>query len=332
MSSVNKRLSGIELLRIIGMVLVMFGHSHLRLVQMPDSQLIVESPFLSYIDILLRSITTAGVGIFVAISGWFGIRFKKHGIAKYIYMVLFTLWLIYGIVIAFHVAEFNFNGIKMSLSFFEGYWFVIGYLGLYIVSPLLNKFVEFASKKEMQMLLLSYYLFQCYYSWLSGWYDYYAGYSIFLFAGIYLTAAYLRKYPIPWIEKHALSIWVAVVLLTAFIALVTIFYWGNAGRQIRDDNPLVIIASVLLVMCFNKLKFKNVIINWLAASCFTVYLIHYNPFIYPFFMKVMQYVYSSYNGLSYSIMFLFILLLIYLACTLFDQVRIATWNLLNKVL
>lgn len=325
------RSSNIELLRVIAMILIMFGHSHLRIQSFPSVDNIAANPILFFVDIILRSITTTGVGIFIAMSGWFGIKFKTKGLSKYLFLVFFILWAIYGISIALHTAEFNFSGIKTSLCFYEGYWFVLGYLGLYLMSPLLNTFIEHATKKELQIVLLSYFLFQSYVSWLSGWYDYYSGYSIILFAGIYLTAAYFKKYPIDWIEKYAPHLWTATILLMTVIAYLSLWGLGFAGRQIRDDNPLTIIASILLVVTFSKLKFQNRLVNWLAASCFAVYLIHYSPFVYPYLMQIMRNVYQQYDGLIYTMVLLAALLAIYVGCALFDQIRILCWNILQKI-
>jgi len=324
------RLSNIELLRIIAMLLIMFGHSYLRLRHLPDSEIVKLSPFSSYWNVLLSCITTTGVGIFIAISGWFGIKFKGIGIAKYIYLVLFLLWGLYVSAIAFHVTEFNLSGIKISLGFYEGYWFVISYLGLYIMSPLLNIFIEKASKKDIELFLLFFFFFQSYFSWMSGWYDYYGGYSILLFSGIYIASGYLRKYPIQWLFRNAFLLWIITVLMMALIAMLSLTGFGHAARQIRDDNPLAILASIFAVLSFLHLKFHCSFVNWLAASCFAVYLIHYSPFVYPYFMKLVGYIFSGYCGLAFCLLFLLFLMGVYLACTLVDQIRIISWNLLTS--
>ena len=313
------RSSNLELLRIVAMLLIMFGHSHLRIHQMSN-----------FFDVILSCITTTGVGIFIAISGWFGIHFRKQGLAKYLFQVLFILWAVYGIAIALDITHFDAAGIKISLTFYEGYWFIMGYLGLYLISPILNSFIENTSKRQFQLVLLSYYLFQGYYSWLSAWYDYYGGYSIILFGGIYLTAAYLRKYPITFLQKNAHWILVGTILLMSLIAYFSLMKLGHAARHIRDDNPLVILVSVLFVLCFSKLKFQSRFVNWMAASCFAVYLIHYNPFVYPYFMQLIRDVYAQYNGLMYGLVLLLALVMVYVICTLFDQLRVVSWTLLQK--
>lgn len=327
----KERLSNIELLRIIAMLFVMFGHTHIRISPMMHGEDMLLAPIASFFNTMMACVSTAGVGIFIAISGWFGIRFKLSGVARYLYIVLFTLWATYGISIACGISEIDFEGIKVSLGFYHGYWFIMGYLGLYLISPILNSFIEHASKQQHQIVLLSYFLYQSYYSWISGWYDYYDGYSIIMFGGIYLTAAYIRKYPIIWLKKHSEILIVATNLLLTTIAFLSQWQLGHAARQIRDDNPLVILLSVLFILSFSKLKFQCRIINWLAGSCFAVYLIHFSPFVYPYFIRVVQYIYTNHNGLSYAVILFATFIAVYIACTIFDQIRILTWNVINRI-
>lgn len=328
----TKRQSNIELLRIVAMMFILFGHTHLRLNHMTQGEAVVQMPISSFFNTMMACISTTGVGIFIAISGWFGIRFKTSGLLKYIYIVLLTLWAIYGIAIWSGTTEFNFEGIKISMGFYHGYWFIMGYLGLYLISPILNTFIDHASRKEYQIVLLSYFLFQAYCSWLSGWYDYYDGYSIIMFGGIYLTAAYIRKYPIEVLKRHTGVIFTATALLATCIALLSQWKLGHAARQIRDDNPLVILMCIMFVLGFSKIKFHSRIINWLAASCFAVYLIHFSPFVYPYLMQLVQYVYAQYDGVTYTVILLLLLCGIYIGCTLIDQIRIVCWSLAKKLL
>lgn len=325
---VKVRRSNMELLRIIAMIFIMLGHSYVRLVHNGQEGVFGGSLFWRS---LMSAIVTSGVGVFIAISGWFGIRFKLQSLAKYLFLVYFILFFLYGIAIVFNITNLSIQGVLISLGFADGYWFVLGYLGLFLISPLLNMFIEHASKKDFQILLLSYFVFQSYVSWLSGWYNYYDGYSIIMFAGIYLSAAYVRKYPIKWIEQRASILWIITILAIAVIATLSMWKFGHAGRQIRDDNPLIIFAGILMLLSFKKLTFHSKIVNWLAASSFAVYLIHYSPFVYPYFMKGMRYLYYHFDGMIYGVTLLIALLIVFFVCTLFDQLRIFCWKIVQPL-
>lgn len=320
------RQSNLELLRIVAMFLVLFGHIHLRIHPFPNMETVNQNPIQSFFDVMLSCVSTMGVGIFIAISGWFGIHFRKSGIVSLLFQVFFFLWTIYISSVIFNQAVFNADGIKVCLTFYNGYWFVLGYFGLYLLSPILNSFIETASQNLFKTVLLSFLLFQSYYSWITAWYDYYNGYSIILFSFIYLTSAYFRKYPVKWIEEYALWLFIATVLIIASIATFSLSEFDHAFRQVRDDNPLVILACVLLLLSFIKLKFQNKVVNWLAASCFSVYLIHFNPYIYPSLMNKMMNLYEMCSGLVYCFMLLLSLSVVYLSCTLYDQLRKVSWK------
>lgn len=317
-----------ELLRIVAMMLILFGHTHIRLHTIEYGQ--EQMSMVPFFNTMMACISTIGVGLFISISGWFGIKFKTKGLLKYLYYVLFTLWAVYGITIANGITGLNLYGIKVSLGFYEGYWFIIGYLGLYLISPILNLFMEHATKKEYKIVLLSYFLFQACYSWLSAWYDYYDGYSIIMFGGIYLTAAYIRKYPVGLLYKHSNTLIIATLLLMSCVAYISLQKFGHAARQIRDDNPLVILLSILFVISFSKLQLQSQIINWLAGSCFAVYLVHFSPFVYPYLMQGVKTIYIHFDGVIYASSLFLLFIAVYIACTLFDQIRILTWNLMCK--
>lgn len=321
-TKLKTRMSNYELLRIVAMLLIMFGHSHLRIHPFAGC----DTPLMTFLQSLSACVSTMGVGIFITISGWFGIRYKAKGLVQYLFQVSFVLWTVYALAIIIGVTSFNSIGIKESIGLYEGYWFIIGYLGLYIISPILNSFIENASKKTCLTILASLLLFQSFYSWLTAWYDYYNGYSIILFTSIYLTAAYFRKYPVAWIEKYAPWLFSIIVLVMALVTTSSLTIFGHAARMVRDDNPLVITACVLLLLSFKKLHFQNKVINWLAASCFSVYLVHYNPYVYPYFMSIMKYVYGEYAGLVYCGALILALCAVYLICTLFDQFRVIAWH------
>ena len=72
-------------------------------------------------------------------------------------------------------------------------WFIKAYLGLYIIAPVLNAFVNNAEKKAFQKVLLSFFIFQTAYSWISGGAVFFeGGYSTMSFIGLYLLARYVK--------------------------------------------------------------------------------------------------------------------------------------------
>ena len=67
-------------------------------------------------------------------------------------------------------------------------------MGLYLFAPVINSFIENASKKQVQIFLISFYLFQTVYAWISpnGAAFFQTGYSSISFIGLYMLARYIR--------------------------------------------------------------------------------------------------------------------------------------------
>lgn len=155
----NLRQSGIELLRIVAIVMVLVCHANARVLGLPSRAEVFSVPAPSIARMLFGAMAVYGVNIFVMISGWFGIHAKPKGLANLLFEVLFLLWGIYAVFLLTGNATFNMHDIKVCLALTDEYWFVMAYVGLYIFSPVLNAFVEKASKRELQLLLVGFYVF-----------------------------------------------------------------------------------------------------------------------------------------------------------------------------
>lgn len=329
MSNIQRQ-SNIELLRIVSIFFVLIGHAFGVVLGMPDANDIDASPTTSFLRILLGAAALGGVNIFVLISGWFGIHSNKRGLAKYIYQVVFLLWGIYAVALLSGKAELNLSGIKTSMGIYEGYWFVMAYLGLYLLSPVLNAFADNATKRQFQILLIGFYLFQCYYCWIMGMVNYFNGYSITFFCGLYLTARYVRLYPIPFLERNAWSIYIAITLFLAVAATTGIRFAGSPLKLLRYDNPLEIVACVCFLLGFLKIKLQSSVVNTLAKSCFAVYIIHFNPFVFPYFKMGVEWIDSNCNSVVFITAMFMYLIVVYLICSAIDSLRLLSWNIILR--
>ncbi len=331
MTLTGKRQSNFELLRILAMLFILIGHANGVVMGMPSSGEILSTPISSVTRIFFMSIAIGGVNIFVLISGWFGIRASKKGLLKYAFQVFFLLWCILLCFIFTGREALTVNNLKISLGLTSEYWFVMAYMGLYILSPVLNQFIQHADKQLFQKVLIAFYLFQCYYSWIGGFVSYFEGYSVVFFCGLYLTAAYIRRYPPEVIENCPFTVYFTLSCLIVIIVCLSIVNFDNAMKMLRYDSPLVIITSVGLLVGFSKIRFHNALINWLAASCFAVYIIHFNPFIFSYFKNGVELLNSEFQGPIYVIILGFFLFIVYLGCVLLDQPRIVIWNIFCKI-
>ena len=318
----NLRQSGIELLRIVAIVMVLVCHANARVLGLPSRAEVFSVPAPSIARMLFGAMAVYGVNIFVMISGWFGIHAKPKGLAKLLFGVLFLLWGIYAVFLLTGNATFNMHDIKVCLALTDEYWFVMAYVGLYIFSPVLNAFVEKASKRELQLLLVGFYVFQCYYCWASGTLDYFSGYSITFFFGLYLTARYFRLYPVRILSRHGGLVYVASLAVVTTVSVVALVLVGNWARMLRYDNPLVIVGAIGLLNAFSHLRFHSRLVNSLATACFAVYIIHFDPLVFHYFAMAVKSIYNSTSGLVTVAAISMFLVAVFLACWLVDRVRL----------
>ena len=326
----KQRQSNIELLRILAIFCVLMGHGCWMVLGMPSSKDISEHFTLEFSRLLIGGLTIGSVNVFVLISGWFGIHPSAKGLGKFLYQIAFLLWGIYIVFLLTGNAAFSLSDIQPSMGIYEGYWFIMAYLGMYILSPILNEFTEKASKKQFELTLAALFIFQCYYCWGWSMVNYFSGYSLVFFCFLYLLARYVRIYPISIINNHYLSIYVVSSIAISLIACIGIWLIGSPMKMLRYDNPLTILSALGLLVTFSKIKITSKFINQLAKSCFAVYIIHFNPFIFPYFKKGATIIANNYNGLLYALIIFCYLIVVYLGCSSVDRLRLLTWSMITK--
>lgn len=311
----KERESNMELLRIVAMLLVLIVHVDFAALGFPTHEEAVTMTGTTIWRYLFEGLALVCVNVFVLLSGWFGIRASKKGFFKFVTEVLFfgIVCLVFSICMgvessAIGTAPTMWLRIRNTLIFTSPlYWFVISYMGLYILSPVLNSFIEKASQKELGLTLLFFMLFQTVIGWLvssdpeRG--QFASGYSILSFIGLYLLARYVKLYPGKLTTKgkiHDLGLYLALCLLNASIGFAACYFDINGvnSRIVAYTNPLVIFASLYLLLFFSKLQIKSKVINWIGAGAFGVFLLHLNENIYfPYFKPAIQSAWANYDGL-----------------------------------
>lgn len=325
------RQSNIELLRIISIFFVLVGHAGMALGGLlPDRADLADNSLQSVAVLALNAVSVGGVNIFVLISGWFGIRASRRGLGKFLFQVAFLLWGIFAVFLATGLAPVSVDNIKASLGIYEGYWFVMAYLGLYILSPMLNAFVEKATQRQLGLLLILFYLFQIHYCWIWSMVNYFGGYSVVFFCGLYLTARYVRLYPISFLQRHPWSVYSILVTLIFVVSAAGIYLTGHPVKMLRYDNPMVIIANVAILIGFSKMTVQKLWINTLATTCFAIYIIHFHPLVFPYFSQGLQTIAATFCGWRRLATVTGFLCLVFIACSMVDFTRQAAWRLISK--
>ena len=335
----KERDSNMELFRILAMFLVLVVHADFFSLGAPTSAEISTSSLSSFTRLFFESLSIGCVDMFVLLSGWYGIRPKIKSFSNFIFQCAFFLLSIYAFCLLFHLSELNIRGIMGCLLLLKWNWFIKAYLLLYILSPVINSFVESSTQKLHRNVLICFFIFQSIFSWIVNAAVFFeSGYSTISFIGLYLLARYFSKYKSRWMTYDR-KVYLLVFILVSFIGAVASYAFGVFripyfnGLIFRYDSPVVILASLSLLIYFSKLHFHSKIINWIGASSFAVFLLHTNPNLCEqHFIPMIQKIYSLNEGMVCVLNIGAFLLIIYVVAILLDQIRKITWYKLELLL
>lgn len=122
--------------------------------------------------------------------------------------------------------------------------------------------------------------------------------------------------------------------MTIIPAIIAFVGFKNSWNRIHStyySSPYVITAATFLFLFFAKHEFNNRVINWIACSTFSLYLIHQHPIIVPYFKNMMVFLSESYSTFGYSIIVVILAIAFLFASVLFDKIRIISWKFLCSI-
>lgn len=234
------RSSNIELLRIVAMLFIMFLHLNRENAGLPSITIIEEQPIYAVLWSWLRMINLTGVDVFILISGYFAIRPRVSSVVSLFFQGIFYSVGMYAFWVLTKQTDFSLGELSMHFKPMKVYWFFGSYVWLVLLAPVLNRYVESATKREFGLFLVVYYFFACGMEWwMSASSELQRGYSVLAFIGLYLLARYVRLHGGRWCElapRYDLLIFLGSTALSALLALV--LFWGM-GRPLVGDDALV---------------------------------------------------------------------------------------------
>lgn len=334
----KERDSNIELLRLIAMFLVLIVHADFFSLGAPKQTETILAPLGAFSRFFFESLSIICVNVFVLISGWFGIRPSAKSFCNFVFQCLFFLVGIYALMLSCGLSSLSVRGIAGCFVMLKWNWFIKAYIGLYILSPILNAFVSNADKKTYKAVLLAFFAFQTLYAWVSNGAVFFEdGYSTMSFIGSYLLARYVRIYfsdkkilPPPYVFLCTFGSITLIITIVSFFS-VRLGLSAISGRMYSYVNPLVIISAMSLLLYFSSLRLKNKMINWCAASSFAIFLLHTNPNLCePYFKPFVLWIYNTYNGIMCLLLIALFLLVVAIAAILIDQIRKLIWKRIAK--
>jgi len=284
--------------------------------------------------IILESISIIGVNVFIFISGYFSIKLK--------FQTIKTLFITVAFYFFFHTGLSLIIGapiqIRNLLFFSNSHYFIVDYLGLALLSPILNKFIDVSGKKEVLVVLLSLIIYEIYFGYFTGaaGSEFDLGYSLLSFSILYLIARYIRLYDVPIIltKYSGVLYWGCVIaLILESIIGIALGYPRLLERVYAYNNPIVILSAMCFFLYFRKLNIHNSnFINHIAKSTLGVLLFHAAIPAYPVIWEYMKQIFISFaNEISPINVFLWgvIILAIFFVAVAVDQFRLYIINCLS---
>ena len=279
----SKRDSNMELLRIVCMLFIVMHH-FITEILVPDLYRHDVSQWDGYRSglYLLNNLLFVGVNVFVLISGYYGIKAKIKGFANLYFQCAFYGLLAYLIHLYVDNASLGMSVIDNSLLVFSHcqWWFIGSYIGLYLLSPLINKGLSLMSIKEHLGVLLVMTFLEIWlgYMWGTGCEP--TGYGVLHMVYIYMIGAYIRRR----VDMDALrnrrwtliGVYLGCIMAMTSLILLNTYVWHSDAAILRPwvyNNPLLIIASVAFFMLFGTFQFSNKWVNFCASSVLAAYLL-----------------------------------------------------------
>ncbi len=292
----NGRHEGLDLLRILAMLMIVFWHFYMHALQRDLDGTGVYTFASTAVSLANYAVTewlallcSICVNVYVLITGYFLLEkpFRFGRILRVWFQALFTGAVIVLLFCLLQPEQHHFGEILSSLNPFRygGYWFVKCYVRLLLVSPLLVFVAHRLSYKGYVVVLLLMVLtgttvaadFPFGYR-----FPFRSGFSLPWFCYLFLTGCYLRRFPLPnWASRF--SVFFAVLTFTAAAwCLPGCFHGGTlspaVSLQVFAYNGVSYFLSVLFFGCFAQLQLSSARLKGMVAAVgpltFGVYLLH----------------------------------------------------------
>ena len=305
----KKRMANLELLRSIAMLMVVLLHYLSKGNYLLP--LVGEMTITGYVSWLLESFAIVAVNVYMLLSGYFLVEsgFKVERLIELVCQVVFYSVLVPIILILcgiLSVEEITTHQILQYIfpTQMLHYWFVTAYVLMYLFLPILSAGVKTVSKVQLQttivLLLLVLSVSKSLLPVRFGLDN--SGYDVVWFICVFLIAAYIRLYGIPFFENASKS-FICYLLAACGIFVVTFgvrAFFFETGRLVRVievaysyNHVLVLFGAIALFYTFTHLKilaesFVGKIACFVGPYTFGVYLLHEQievRFLWPEWLK-----------------------------------------------
>lgn len=338
----TKRETNMDLLRIVGMLMVITIHClSYNLVYNPQIN-IFNSLIIKFLDILVIPANA----IFILLSAYYSID-KKFNLKRILNLWGKTIFYSLLIFLLFKILGQKTNDFQSLFPVISGqYWFIDAYLIMSFLSPILNIIMNKLNKKQNTFLVIFGIVTLGVIRVLVNPTGILMG-AMLPFIFLYIIGAYIKKY----VEIRPKELYMTkYILIAVIITLLSIIIYSVAKRinnaviiylltiifnGIEEYNSLLgVLMSVYIFMRFRTITIKSKtftkIISFIVPSIFSVYLIHENVNL----KKVLWANLGIMNFANSWFMVPYILLMIisvFITCVIIDLIKRGIYYLVKKI-
>ena len=351
-STVKKKNANIEFLRLMSLSFVVFAHLLDKGGGLAD--VTASNNPTPYVAWLIESFVVVCINVFMLISGYYLVnsRFRLGRLIEIVFAAVFysagafIVCLLAGVVSLEGADVYSFLD-KIFPIHMNLYWFITGYVIIYMASPLLNKGLKALSEKQLRLVLLLFLLYECVLKSILPvrLSTDMLGYSTFWMFIVYMAGAYIRLHGLKMTEKPSRALLIYVISSVAVFAenVIIMFISAKFGRlkelhgvALEHNHIFLFIGALGLFGFFlNKKPMKeglSKIVLALSPMALGIYLIHEN-------MSV-RYKWPGWLGLTemdklspplFLIKLIYGVLFVVIAGLLVDFIRIRLVELIRKL-
>ena len=302
---VDSRNSAFELLRIVAMFMIVWGHCMLATAKNQE-------PYLGTLDNIgwfIGAFTVCAVDLFFLLTGYFTDS-KNFRVNRVIFIWIKTIFYSIGIYLFVSLLNGSFAWKEFITFcfpiFMKKYWYMQTYIVLALLSPYIAYALEHLDKKKHTVLVAIMLLFFCLHETfikVSITLDQTQGYGIIWACTLLIVGNWLKRYGNDYVDKISAVCWgiaYGIVSLLIFLSNYLIVKFDIAsgvtsrGNFYAYNSLTVFIQSLCLFCFFIKLSEKwwglrKRWINILGKNTLAVYLISAHPLVlYPLWTDILS--------------------------------------------
>lgn len=288
--------SGVELLKIIAIILIVISHVVLTLT--------TEYEYISYSDYLLdcthattnitilllavmRHFGALGNWIFFVASAWFLLDSAKAS-GKKIMEMLLDIWVISVLILGMALlirGEVSGKLFVFSLfpTLFANNWYLTCYLLFYPIHPYLNRLISAMTQKEHLKMISVLTVLYIGFNFIES--RFFFPNMLLLWISVYLIVAYIKRYCMELYSSTkvngilllcGVAGAVGVVVLTDLLGLKIAALSDQLLRWVSNFNLFLILIAIAAFGLARNNHFKNKRVNHIAKCAMLIYIIHEN--------------------------------------------------------